>query len=89
MEGVFLRLQAEIVAGAAWLRGLAAPEPAALIPDDWLDGRQQFGRGHQPHRYTGSAEDGFDDLAVVVIRYDDAILDRVAADDPARRYLQT
>ena len=74
VQHVFLLLQAQLVARRAG-RAFAAAEPAALVHDDRLDGRQQLGGGHQPDRHARAAEDRFDDLAVGIARDDDAVLD--------------
>ena len=82
VQRVFLLLDAQFVTRRAG-RAFAAAEPAALVKNHRLDGGKQFGGGHQADRDARAAEDGFDDFAVRIIRDDDAVLDRVAADDAA------
>ena len=88
VQRVFALLDALFVADRAGLGALGAAEALALVADDRLDRREQLGRGHQAHRHAGAAEDRFDDFAVVEVGDDDAVLDRVAADDAAGRHLQ-
>ena len=83
LEGVLLGLEAQIKAGGAGGAALAAAEPAALVADDWFDGREELGGGHEGDRHAGAAEDGLDDVPVAVGGDDDAVLDGVPADDPA------
>ena len=80
-------LDAQFVARRAG-RALAAAKAAALIKNHRLDGGKQFRGSHQADRHARAAEDGFDDFAVRIIRDDDAVLDRVAADDAAGGNLQ-
>src|ERR1019366_4463235 len=75
-------LDAEFVTRRA-RRALAAAKPAALVKNQQLDGGKQFRGGHQTDRYPRPAEDSLDDFAVRIIRDDDTVLDRVAADDAA------
>ena len=60
-----------------------AAEPAALVANDGLDGGKQLGGRHDADGHAGAPEHGLDDLAVVVIGNNDAVLNRVSADDPA------
>ena len=87
MQPVFLLLQTEFVARRAG-RAFAAAETAALVKNHRLDGGKQLRGGHQADGDAGAAEDGFDDVAVRIIRDDDAVLDRVPADDAAGRHLE-
>ena len=70
------------------LGGIAAAEPAAMVADDRLDGRQHLRRRHQPHGDPRPAEHGVDDLAVRAVGDEHAVLDRVAADDAAGRHAE-
>ena len=53
---------------------VAAAEPAALVAQHRLDGRQQLGRGHRAHGHARPPEHGVDDLAVAGPRHDHAVL---------------
>ncbi len=89
VQRVFFLLQPQLVARAAGHIRRAAPEAAPLIANDRLHGRQQLGGGHQADGDAGALEHGLDHLAVVVARHDDAVLDRVAADNPAGGHIET
>jgi len=86
VQRILFLLDAELVARRARDHALAAAEPAAVVANDRLDGRQQLGGCHQADADARVAEDRLDDLAVAVVRNDDAVFDRVAADDAVRRH---
>ena len=87
MQGVLLLLDAQFVTRRAG-RAFAPAEPAALIKNHRLNGRKQFGGGHQADRDPGAAKNRFDDFAVRIIRNDDAVLDGVTPDDAVRGHFQ-
>ena len=82
MQRVLLLLNSQFVTRRAG-RAFAATEPAALIKNHRLNGGKQFRGGHQTDRDARAAEHGLDDFAVRKIRNNDAILDRIAADNSA------
>ena len=88
VQRVFASLQPEFITHRSWRRRLRATEPPSLIPYDRLNRREQFRRRHNAHGHARPAKHGFNDLAVVVARQDDAIFHVVAADNPARRNAQ-
>ena len=83
MQCVLALLQAEFVTQHSGLGLLGAAEASALIADDRLNRRQQFGRSHERHRHARALEDRFDHLAVAVVGDDRAIFHGVTADDSA------
>ena len=87
VQRVFLLLDAQFVARRA-RRAFAAAKPAALVKNHRLDRGKQFGAGHQADRHARPAEDGLDDFAVRIVRDDDAVLDRITADNAAGRNAQ-
>ncbi len=88
VQGVLALLNALFVAHRAGLGALGSAKAAALVADDRLDGREQLGRRHYAHWHAGAAEDRLDNLAVVPVGDDDAVLHGVAAHDAAGRHLQ-
>ena len=84
LQAVLLLLQAQVVARRAGVDAGRAAEAVAVVADDGLDGGEQLGGGHEADRHARAAEDRLDDLAVAVVGDDHAVLDGVAADDPAR-----
>ena len=87
LAGVLLHLQALVEAGGAG-HGLAATEAAPVVADHRLDGREQLGRAHDAHRDARAVEHRADDLGVAVLGHDDAVHDRVPADDAAGGHLE-
>ena len=57
VQRVFFLLQPELEAPRPRLCGAAAAEPAPVVADDRLDGRQHLRRRHQPHGDPRPAED--------------------------------
>ena len=55
-----------------------------MVADDRLDGGEDLRRAHEGDGDAGAFEDRLDDLAVVEVGDDDAVLHGVAADDTAR-----
>ena len=88
VQCVLALLDALLIAHRAGLGALGSAEALALIANDRLDGREQLGRCHQADRHAGAAEDRLNDLAVVEVGDDDAVLDGVSAHDAAGRNLQ-
>ena len=88
VQHVFLALQTQFIARRTGIDRFAAAEPMAMVADHRLDRRQELGRRHQADRHPGPAKHRLDHLAVAVVGDDFAVLDRVAADDPAGRHPQ-
>ena len=88
VERVLFLLQPQFEPPRSGLGGIAAAEPAAMVADDGLHGRDHLRRRHQAHGDPRPAEHGVEDLAVCAVGHQDPVLDRVAADDAARRHTE-
>ena len=88
MQGIFACLQTHLVAYRARGGRGGAAESAALIPDYRFHGGQQLSGGHHTHGYPSAPEHRFNDFAVAVARYQDAILNIVSPHNTAGRNAQ-
>ena len=85
VRDVLFHLQSELVARRAGRHGAGAAEAVAVVADERLDSREQLGRGHDADPDARTAEDGFDDLSVVVSGDDLAVHNLVSAHDARGR----
>ena len=88
VQRIFPRLQSKFITHRSRRRGLGATKPSSLIPDDGLNGRQQFRRRHHAHSHSRAPEYCLDDFAVAVPWNQNSIFNVVATDDPAGRDAQ-